>query len=83
MKRRKFLKNSAVGAGLIVADFGLGKPHAMAAEARVASAAFPAAASKLVEVPGTSFEVVDGLTTVPVTVTLGRFWISPTECHPA
>jgi formylglycine-generating enzyme required for sulfatase activity len=78
MKRRKFLKSSAVGAGMIVADLSLGSPDARPTTA-AASRALPPASTKLVEIPGTSFEVVDGVTTVPVTVTLGRFWISPTE----
>ena len=35
--------------------------------------------SKMIEVPGTSLEQVDGLTNVPVTITLGRFLISATQ----
>lgn len=35
--------------------------------------------SKLLEVPGASFDVDDALTKIKVTVTLGKFLISPTE----
>lgn len=36
-------------------------------------------AAKLVEVPGTSYETTDPTTRVPITVTLGKFLISPVE----
>jgi len=34
---------------------------------------------RLIEVPGASYEVIDALTTVPVSVTVGKFLISPTQ----
>ena len=37
------------------------------------------ASSKLVEIQGRSFDIVDELTKVPVTVTIGKFLMSPTE----
>jgi formylglycine-generating enzyme required for sulfatase activity len=82
MKRREFLKDSAMGAGMIVADLGLGNSNAKPAgtvSAATASPASPATSGKLVEIPGVSYEVTDGLTSIPVTVTLGKFWIAPTE----
>ncbi len=38
-----------------------------------------ASPEKLIEIPGGSFEIVDEGTKIPVTVTLGKFLMSPTE----
>ena len=65
------------GAGTVVAGLSLGNLDAKPAGDPLVPEA--KASSKLVEVPGTSFEVDDGLTKIKITVTLGRFLISPTE----
>lgn len=77
MERRRFLTGSAVGAGTVIAGLSLGNLDAKPAGDPLVPE--PKASSKLVEVPGTSFEVDDGLTKIKITVTLGRFLISPTE----
>ncbi len=77
MERRRFLTGSAVGAGTVVAGLSLGNLDAKPAGDPLVPEA--KASSKLVEVPGTSFEVDDGLTKIKITVTLGKFLISPTE----
>ncbi len=81
MKRREFLRDSAIAAGTLMAGVGFGEANASARQDQNAVAPQPneAALGKLVEVPGTSFEIVDGLTNIPVTVTLGKFLMSPTE----
>lgn len=84
MKRRDFLRDSAVAAGAWVVGAGvlraepLAKPEAAAATQN-APASGSSTPEKLVEILGTSVEIVDELTTVPVTVTIGKFLISPTE----
>ncbi|MGH9470320.1 MAG: SUMF1/EgtB/PvdO family nonheme iron enzyme [Terriglobia bacterium] len=77
MERREFLKGSIAGAGGLLGS-GLGDVRAGAAA--VPGALAPDAPSPgMIELPGTSFEVTDQLTKVPVTITLGRFLISATE----
>lgn len=79
MERRRFLKGSALGAGTMFASLGsgtlgptaTGDPNPLLPEGT--------RPSKLVEVPGTSFDVDDALTKIKVTITLGKFLISPTE----
>jgi formylglycine-generating enzyme required for sulfatase activity/pimeloyl-ACP methyl ester carboxylesterase len=79
VERRTFLRGSATGAGALIAGL---VPEALKADPAgpprepVSSGTVSA---KLVEVPGTSYEVIDTLTTAPVTITLGKFLISPFE----
>ncbi|MGH9328452.1 MAG: SUMF1/EgtB/PvdO family nonheme iron enzyme [Terriglobia bacterium] len=77
MKRRKFLKGSAASAGALMAGLVPETLHQGPRERATKSVSSEAA--NLVEVPGISYEATDPLTTVPVTVTLGRFLISPFE----
>lgn len=58
---------------------GHGNRDAAAAEGQSLPLGDRPSPGQLVEVPGTSYEVKDALTTVPVTVTVGKFLISPTE----
>lgn len=78
MKRREFLRDSAIAAGTLISGVGFGEVRAGTHSESVASWTQDAAVS-LVEVPGTTREITDDLTKVPVTVTLGKFLISPTQ----
>ncbi len=77
MQRRRFLQSSALGASLVMSN--LGGSTSKPAAAPEASSPQAATTHQLVEIPGKSFETTDGLTSVTVTVTLGKFLISPTE----
>jgi formylglycine-generating enzyme required for sulfatase activity len=79
MKRREFLKNSAITAGTLLTGAGVGEIKTGTEQIPVEPKEDPSTTGKLVEVPGASFEIVDELTKVPVTVTLGKFLMSPTE----
>ncbi|HXH49133.1 MAG TPA: SUMF1/EgtB/PvdO family nonheme iron enzyme [Terriglobia bacterium] len=77
MDRRNFLKGSVLGT--LVPDLHLEGGNAGPAEGPEAHDPASASSGGLVEVPGTSYEVTDTLTKVPVTVALGRFLIAPKE----
>jgi len=79
MQRRGFLKGSAAGVSLLMGNLGFGGTTPKPAVASDTWATETVLTGKLVELPGTTFEVADGLTGVTVTVTLGRFLISSTE----
>ena len=78
VERRKFLKDSVLGAGALVT--GAGFENLNASPAGSPGEPRPQEPSrKMAEVPGTSYEVTDDYTKIPVTVTLGKFLMSPTE----
>lgn len=77
MKRREFLKDSAIAAGTLLVRPGLAEASVKSSNAEGSSS--PVETIKMVEVPGGSFEVADEWTKVPVTITLGRFLMSATE----
>jgi len=77
MKRRAFLQGSAKAAGTLIAGLELAGSRAQSEGPRVLSPP-ERKSSRLVEVPGTSYEAPDSLTGVKVTVTLGKFLMSPT-----
>jgi hypothetical protein len=79
VKRRKFLKDSAIAAGTLLTGVGFGEVNASAKQNPAEIQKNEAAFSTLIEVPGTSLEIVDGWTKIPVTVTLGKFLMSPAE----
>lgn len=84
MKRREFLRNSAISAGALMAGVGMANAEASAdstqANATQAeSAAHARPPEKLAQIPGTTVTIVDQLTTVPVSVTIGKFLTSPTQ----
>ena len=79
MQRRRFLQSSALGASLAMGNLGTGGSSAKPAAAPEASSPQASTTHQLVEIPGKSFETADGLTGVTVTVTLGKFLISPTQ----
>lgn len=78
MKRREFLRDSAIAAGTLMSGAGFGEVGADTKSDSIASAS-KNAVGNLIEVPGTTLEITDDLTKVPVTVTLGKFLISPTQ----
>ncbi len=79
MERRKFLKNSIVGATTMASGLVYENHLLHAAESADRLEKDASARGELVEVPGTSYEVTDTRTTVPVTITLGKFLIAPGE----
>lgn len=79
MERRNFLKGSVLGAGTLITGLRRGKGDAGAPEGPETHEIPSASSRALVEVSGTSYDVTDTLTKVPVTVTLGRFLIAPKE----
>ena len=79
MERRKFLKNSVLGAGTLITSLGHGTRNADAAESSAELDQAGASTSGWVEVPGRSYQVSDELTKVPVTVTIGKFLIASKE----
>ena len=79
MERRRFLKDSAVGAGTFMAGLGFGGLNEKSIENPGAMSSKGAQPGRLIEVPGTSYEVTDVLTTIPVRVALGKFLISATQ----
>lgn len=79
MERRRFLKDSAVGAGTFMAGLGFGGLNEKSIENPGAMSSKGAQPGRLIEVPGTSYEVTDVLTTIPVSVALGKFLISATQ----
>ena len=79
MKRREFLRDSAIAAGTLISGVGFAEADASSKSFLSELPSNESTVHKLVEVPGGSLEIVDDWTKVPVTVTLGRFLISPTE----
>jgi len=79
MERRNFLKNSVLGAGTLISGLRPASGNGGGADGPEAHETADGSSGGLVEVPGTSYEVTDTLTKVPVTVTLGRFLIAPKE----
>jgi formylglycine-generating enzyme required for sulfatase activity len=79
MKRREFLRDSAFATGALVSGVPLAGTSASAAQTTAAPKAEQAASGTLVGIAGGSFEIVDELTKVPVTVTLGKLLMSPTQ----
>ena len=79
MQRRNFLKGSVVGAGTLITSLGRGNRNADAAGSSAAFDQGQTSTSGWVEVPGTSYEVTDTLTKVPVTVTIGKFLMASKE----
>lgn len=79
MERRYFLKGSIFGAATIVSGLGAEDGPLSTTVPPEFSEQDTMSHAQLVEVPGTSYEVVDTLTKVPVTITLGKFLISPYE----
>ncbi|MEO6829569.1 MAG: SUMF1/EgtB/PvdO family nonheme iron enzyme [Acidobacteriaceae bacterium] len=79
MKRRDFLIDSAIAAGTLITGTGVGNAAIVTQANPVEQASDGIQHGKLVEVPGGSFEVVDGGTKIPVTITLGNFLMSPAE----
>jgi formylglycine-generating enzyme required for sulfatase activity len=84
MKRREFLKSSALSAGALAAGMGLANAGAEAQASATKTGldevnSHSSPSEKLAEIPGGTVEIVDGLTTVPVSVTIGKFLISPTQ----
>jgi formylglycine-generating enzyme required for sulfatase activity len=67
--------SSAAAAGAMMLDSGFATAETSSGE----TPATPAAITRMVEVPGGSLDVVDEWTTVPVTITLGKFLMSATE----
>src|ERR1700722_18928111 len=78
VKRREFLRDSAIAAGALMTGTGYGEVNAGTQRNPAEIQKPEATLSNLIEVPGTSVEIVDGSTKVPVTVTLGKFLMSPT-----
>ena len=79
MERRNFLKSSVLGAGTLMTTLGHRDVTADTAESSAVLHQGQASASGWVEVPGKSYEVTDTLTKVPVTVTIGKFFIASKE----
>ena len=79
MERRNFLKSSVFGAGTLMTSLGHGNRNADAAESSAAFDQGQTSTSGWVEVPGKSYQVIDELTKVPVTVTIGKFVIASKE----
>ncbi len=79
MERRNFLKNSVLGTGALIS--GLSNVHSDAGTATGPSQAYDSnsLSAALVEISGTSYEVTDTLTRVPVTISIGKFLIAPKE----
>lgn len=67
--------SSAAAAGALMLDAGIATAETSSGE----TPATQAAIIRMVEVPGSSLEIVDAWTTVPVTITLGKFLMSATE----
>ena len=79
MQRRGFLKGSAIGAGIFLAGLGFADANKGSTADTSPTPPEQTPFGNLVEVPGTSLEVTDGLTKVPVSVTIGKFLVAPTE----
>jgi formylglycine-generating enzyme required for sulfatase activity len=79
MKRREFIKGSTIAASTFITGVGFGEVSASVERIPTEPKTGQTASSKLVEIPGISFEIVDEETKIPVTVTLGKFLISTTE----
>jgi formylglycine-generating enzyme required for sulfatase activity len=79
MERRHFLLGSMLGAGHLPLRKGLGNRDTRTKQGQTLSRSHESLSAQLVEVPGTSYEVVDALTKVPVTVTIGKFLMAVTE----
>ena len=79
MERRTFLKGSILGAATMVSGT-VAAENRRDTEANIGrSIDSVSPRARMVEVPGTSYEVIDALTKVPVTITLGSFLLSPRE----
>ncbi len=79
MKRREFLRDSAIAAGTLISGAGFGEVRASAEQIPAKTKTGQVASGQMVEIPGTSFEIVDQQTTVPVTITLGKFLMATKE----
>lgn len=79
VKRRDFLKGSVAAVGTFVAGQNLTASNANSAESPSETIPKGLTSAKLVELPAISYRAVDERTNVPVTVTVGKFLISPTE----
>jgi formylglycine-generating enzyme required for sulfatase activity/pimeloyl-ACP methyl ester carboxylesterase len=79
MERRKFLKNSVLGAGTLMAGVGHRDLDSDAEESSAELDQSRVSTSGWVEVSGRSYDVTDTLTKVPVTVTIGKFLIAAKE----
>ena len=77
MDRRNFLKGSVLGT--LGWDLHRGSGNAGASGGPDMHGPANATSGEWVEIPGTTYEVTDTLTKVPVTITLGRFLIAPQE----
>ncbi len=62
-----------------MSGMGHGGHDTAAAKEQSSSSGNNPSSGQLVEIPGTSYEIKDSLTAVPVTVTLGKFLMLPTE----
>lgn len=79
MERRNFLKGSILGAGTFMSGLGGASGTAGATNGPDMHGTAENTSDEWIEVPGSSYQVIDTLTKVPVTVTLGRFLIAPKE----
>jgi formylglycine-generating enzyme required for sulfatase activity/pimeloyl-ACP methyl ester carboxylesterase len=79
MERRNFLKGSVIVAGGLISGRHRGSGNAGASEGPGTRVPASAPSGEWVEIPGTSYEVTDTLTKVPVAITLGRFLVAPKE----
>ena len=79
MKRREFLRDSAIAAGTLMTGVGFAEVNAGTQQNPDKIQKNEPTFGNLIEVPGTSLEIVDGSTKIPVTVTLGKFLMSPTQ----
>ena len=78
MKRREFLRDSAISAAALMAGASFGNSEAGAEKNPNGMKPDRISPGELVEIPGGSFEIVDEGTRIPVTVTLGKFLMSST-----
>lgn len=79
MERRNFLKNSVLGTGALISGLSNGQSNGGTATGPARMNEENTFRDSLVEIPGTSYEVVDTLTKVPVTISIGKFLIAPKE----
>ncbi len=68
MKRREFLRDSAIAAGALMAAASFGNSEAGAEKNPNGMKPDRISPGELVEIPGGSFEIVDDGTKIPVTV---------------
>src|SRR5690242_18930732 len=79
MERRNLHKNSVLGAGPLISGLRPASGNGGGADGPEAYEMGDGSSGGLVEGLGTSYEVTDTLTKVPVTVTRGRFLIAPKQ----